>query len=364
MPLVPTVRSRCGLIVCCCGLWQEVDIDLQQRQFIMKREILFESGSCEFSEPDGAHGLLDEVAEALDTCNVELSKLGETPLQLCVEGHTEGDNMDLSTKRAKTCKDYLAKKLCLLCKEMRLELADFLVTYVGHSNKAGSKRAVVMRVVVDGDAGEEDSEEAWREKPEDMQTAAQQAAISAEMDSVKISEASSEAKAQLEETAEAAEAELAAEQQEVKTALVHVEKVKVQMMALEVGNGLVAELDRLAALLQLKEEGTQQKELRAIEAFEKAKAEKVGIEQQRQECAKASEDAEKKIRAAEALANSKAEEKLEYVRQSKALKALKREADLSVESAKIEQVRLLSLPGSVWLPYGSWMRRCNRLCQG
>ena len=278
----------------CRWLWQDVDIDLGQRQFVLKREIVFESGSCEFSDPDGAHGLLDEVAEAFDTCNVELSKLGETPLQLCVEGHTEGDNMDLSTKRAKTCKDYMAKKLCTLCKDMKPELADFLIMSVGHSNKAGSKRAVVMRVVVDGDAAEEGSEEAWREKPEHLQTPAQQAAISAEMDSAKVSEAATHAKAQLEETAEAAEAELAAEQQEVKATLMTVEKVKVQMMALEVGHGLVAELDRLAALLQLKEEGAQQKELRATEALERAKAERAGIEQQRQECAKASEDAEKK----------------------------------------------------------------------
>ena len=60
----------------------------------MKREINFESGTCEFSEPDGAHSLLDEVATALDTCNVELSKLGDMPLQLSVEGHTDGDSID------------------------------------------------------------------------------------------------------------------------------------------------------------------------------------------------------------------------------------------------------------------------------
>lgn len=133
---------------------ENVKIDLASRRLHLLRDIKFVMGSCEFSDEEEAHELLEQVATAFDACNRELSLEGQPPLDLMVEGHTDTDNQELSKDRAEACKVYLVKRLQTIAEGDGEWGSLSEVKAVGHSNRVINRQAVVMRVVVPGEEAE------------------------------------------------------------------------------------------------------------------------------------------------------------------------------------------------------------------
>lgn len=200
---------------------------------------------------------MDEVADALDICNRVLANKGHRPLGLCLEGHTDSDDLALSAKRAEVCRDYLVRRLCRLRGDEDMEASAALISSQGFGSGGLGRRCVMAKVVVEDDYVEE-GEDAWRETPEHLQTLTQQMCGAAERNADVAKGAAEEARRVVEQAAKEAEEEIAEEEAIVRAKVEEAGRVRKQLEALEVGQRLAMELEGLMYRLQAQEHESRQ----------------------------------------------------------------------------------------------------------
>lgn len=114
-------------------------------------QVEFNDGESTFQDEDKSLEILREVATVVEACNTLLVKQHELPLRLRCECHTYGPDMPLSNTRAARCKNELIKQMAALCNDQPPEKVSALFESEGYSDTVLNGKAVVMRVLVEGD---------------------------------------------------------------------------------------------------------------------------------------------------------------------------------------------------------------------